>query len=374
MESIRVDTQAERDALADLLNAHRHEIERRWMARVKTMLGRHQLPEPELRDSVPDYIEALVRALRVVDDRALEERGGGEWDQIARQHAITRVRLGFDVDEVLREFNILRQEILAVLGERTTLTQGQIERIVDLISGAVSASVKSYVESRDYQSRREQAEHVGFLTHELRNPLTTATAAAGQIRRWASALPEVTRPIELLEKNLKRLRELIDKALLTQRFEAQAVEVAFESVRLGDLVEEGIRAAQATASGKGVELEVSHDPEILLYVDRLLAVSAIQNLVDNAAKFTDRGKIELTVEDRPDEVVVHVRDGCDGLSPEELRTIFEPFKRGHRGKSGTGLGLAIARHAVEAHGKRIQAESVGSFGCHFWFALPKARH
>ena len=67
--------------------------------------------------------------------------------------------------------------------------------------------------------------------------------------------------------------------------------------------------------------------------------------------------------------------GLDLLSAEELKTIFDPFRRGaHKGQPGTGLGLAIARRAVEAQGGRIAAESNTERGCHFWFTLPKARH
>jgi signal transduction histidine kinase len=69
-----------------------------------------------------------------------------------------------------------------------------------------------------------------------------------------------------------------------------------------------------------------------------------------------------------------MRDTCIGISPEELKTIFEPFKRGAAGRlssSGTGLGLAIARRAVRAQGGDMGAESPGHSGCHFWLSLPK---
>ena len=88
-------------------------------------------------------------------------------------------------------------------------------------------------------------------------------------------------------------------------------------------------------------------------------------------KFTDRGRVELKIETNASEVTVHVHDDCDGLSSEELRTVFEPFKRAKSDKAGTGLGLAIARRAVEAQGGRIGAESNGERGCHFWLTLPK---
>jgi signal transduction histidine kinase len=123
-----------------------------------------------------------------------------------------------------------------------------------------------------------------------------------------------------------------------------------------------------------VQLETTYDPQTVLEVDLRLATSAIQNVIDNAVKFTDHGRVTVNVENQPSEVLVHVYDECEGLSPEELATIFEPFKRGHNQKEGSGLGLAIARRAVEAHGKTIHAESTAAHGCHFWFALPKASH
>ena len=78
------------------------------------------------------------------------------------------------------------------------------------------------------------------------------------------------------------------------------------------------------------------------------------------------------MQDRPDELVVDVRDTCPGISPEELRTIFEPFKRGRNAKGGTGLGLAIARRAAEAQGGSISAQSSSHAGCQFSIRLPKA--
>src|SRR5262249_26222523 len=98
----------------------------------------------------------------------------------------------------------------------------------------------------------------------------------------------------------------------------------------------------------------------------------IQNLVENAIKYTDRGAVDVSLRHTDDELVLDVFDTCPGLAPEELRTIFEPFKRGRSDKTGTGLGLAIARRAAEAQGGSIQAESPGPSGCHFSVRLPRS--
>lgn len=97
----------------------------------------------------------------------------------------------------------------------------------------------------------------------------------------------------------------------------------------------------------------------------------MQNIADNAARDTDSGGVEVTVADRPEDVIIHVRDSCHGISKEELRTIFQPFERGSTHMLGTGLCLAIARRSIEARGGSIGAESSGPSGFHFWIQLPK---
>jgi signal transduction histidine kinase len=120
-----------------------------------------------------------------------------------------------------------------------------------------------------------------------------------------------------------------------------------------------------------VQLVVDEGPDCTLTLDRNLTCSAIQNLVDNAVKYTDDGHVDVVVEDQSERWSVHVRDTGPGLSPGELRTIFEPFRRGATSKQGTGLGLAIARRAIEAQGGTIHAESTNA-GSHFWITLPKS--
>lgn len=155
----------------------------------------------------------------------------------------------------------------------------------------------------------------------------------------------------------------------------QAGELAPEprEATLGDLVEEALVGARARAAAEHVQLDVRCDPRLRLRVDPKLTTSAIQNLVDNAIKYGGaHGPVEVWTEASPERVSVHVRDRCGGLSREELRTIFVPFRRGrHRRESGTGLGLSITKQAVEAQGGSVHAESIEG-GCHFWIELPRA--
>ena len=360
-----------RDALADAILRRLDDIDQQWLDRVAASVQRDDVTPSELRDAMPAYLSRLAGGLRRAD--TAQAGGTSSWKEVAREHAETRVRLGFDIDQLVEEFIVLRQVIFRVLVEDGVLVDvDQASSIAELIEGAIAAAVKSYVESRDFELRKQSAEHIGFLTHELRNPLTTAMLGATRLRQTLVLSPEQTRMFDLVERNQRRLAELIDGVLLVER-NAHAMRPKRESVALSALIDEPIAAAKVNAEAKGIHLETHFDPDLVVQVDPELATSAFENVVMNAIKYTDEGDVHVDVEDGPSEVIVHVRDSCAGLSPEELRTIFEPFRRGHHGKAGSGLGLAIARRALESQGGSIHAESGGGHGCHFWLTLPKPR-
>jgi signal transduction histidine kinase len=163
---------------------------------------------------------------------------------------------------------------------------GQAERLTSLIEGALRAAVKIYVDHRDWEARQQQAKHIGFLTHELRNPLTTIMMSAGKLRKLGQ--PELERLIEPLERSAHRLSSLVEQTLLAQRLEVHEVESHPQQIALGELLGPIVKAASERAAPKGVQIDARYDPNTMLEVDFTLATSAVQNVVDNAAKFTDK--------------------------------------------------------------------------------------
>jgi signal transduction histidine kinase len=376
MTSVPNDTErSRRVVLAEAIERRLQDIERRWLDRVKREVARsdHHVTATDLRDAIGAYLEGLAHALR--GGESIEAGGTSAWAEVAREHALTRVRLGFDVEQLIREFILLRRVLFEVAREEQAIANDRHgERLADLIDAAIATSVKSYTESRDHAARRVQAEHIGFLTHELRNPLSTATMACARLRKKPELVAAAGDTLDMLDRSLNRLSGHIDALLLTQRLDANEVESRPTVTRLGPILADATRAAALEASQKGIELASRYDPDIELHIDSGLTTSALQNVVDNAVKFTDRGRVEVVTENLADRVLIHVYDNCDGLSDEELKTIFEPFKRAHSEKPGTGLGLAIARRALEAQGGEIGAESRADRGCHFWLTLPKPQH
>ncbi len=363
----------QRHRLADLIAARAEEIERRWLERVEARLHGHAVSSTELRNSMDEYLARLADGLR---RRGTVEAGGSSsWDNVAREHAETRVRLGFDIDQLVHEFIVLRQVLFEMIDEEHAelVDARQQARLADLIEGAIAAAVKSYVTSRDYEARKREAEHVGFITHELRNPLTTVVLGVHQLRREPSEGPRREQTLDLIERNLRRISELIEGVLVVERG-AHGLKPQPTTITLGELLEQPVSAAKLAADTKGLRIVTKFGPDVVLHVDPKLSASAIDNVVQNAIKFTDRGEVEIAAEENQNEVVVHVRDTGPGISEENLATIFEPFRRGTATKPGSGLGLAIARRAVEAQGGTIHAESDGKNGTHFYLKLPKAPH
>src|SRR5579871_12060 len=356
-----------RQLLRRIIEAHREEIERRWLERVRCDVAKSPGVElTELRNAMPLYIAELTNVL-LNGAESLDHRAGSAWSTVAREHGITRVRIGFDISQLVHEFIVLRQTIKEIGRESAPAFLEAEALLPEIIEPAIALAVQAYVEARDYEARRAEAAHIGFLTHELRNPLAAARLAAAHIR--CAGPDQQTASLDRLDRALASLDGLIESVLLTEKLEAGAVRAEPTEIPFAQLMGP-VEALRAQAEAKGLRFRTEYPSEGVVKVDAKLTQSAINNLAENAVKYTDAGGVEVALAVDGSELAVDVRDTCGGLSAEELHTLFEPFKRGHTDKTGTGLGLAIARRAIEAQGGRIEAESPGDGGCHFSIRLP----
>jgi len=163
----------DRVRLKQAIEEHRGEIERRWLERIQLdILKTPGVELTQLRDGMPDYLVELAKALK--DDASssagLEERGESAWSKVAREHGITRVRIGFDISQLVHEFVVLRR-VIEEVAQRYEPGFGRAERpLTELLDSAIGVAVQAYVDARDLEARRAQAANVGFLIHEVRQP------------------------------------------------------------------------------------------------------------------------------------------------------------------------------------------------------------
>jgi signal transduction histidine kinase len=243
------------------------------------------------------------------------------------------------------------------------------EKVWESMEFATAASLKSYMEAHDRAVRKAQAEQVGFIVHELRGPLAAAAMSAEVLRRMGVPSKQHLQTLDRLHLNFQRASRLTEELLHVGYLESGRATCRLLDTTIGriidDLVEDGRQAAQA----KGCMLSADYDPALRVVADSELTRKAVESLLDNAVKYTDRGSIRLVVTQTCTGTSIHVRDSCMGIPEDELAVIFEPFRRGNNGKPGTGLGLTIARRAMEAQAGSLSAESVNGGGCHFWITL-----
>jgi len=155
-----------RERLRAIIENQREEIEQLWLERVqRDIVKTPGLELTQLRDGMPDYLIALSKALRGSKStgESLGERGESAWVQVARDHGITRVRIGFDITQLIHEFVVLRRVISEVAKKYDPELVGAEPLLTELLDSAITVAVQAYVDARDYEARRTQAANIAFL-------------------------------------------------------------------------------------------------------------------------------------------------------------------------------------------------------------------
>ncbi|MBI2877172.1 MAG: HAMP domain-containing protein [Candidatus Tectomicrobia bacterium] len=227
-----------------------------------------------------------------------------------------------------------------------------------------------------------KADFLSNVSHTLRTPLASITAATGLI------LEEVTGTISDSQRRLFQIIEQECKILLGQigglldlsKMEAGMMSLYRQPERIGEMLEEVAHEVEPLARSKRQTLELSLEAGLpTVPLDRHHLRQALLNLLNNAVKFSPEGEsIVISARLMDSEslpcLLVSISDRGDGIPEEDLERIFDKFyqSRSHPAlsKKGTGLGLPIARHIVEAHGGKIWAESELGQGSTFYLTLP----
>jgi signal transduction histidine kinase len=217
------------------------------------------------------------------------------------------------------------------------------------------------------------------MSHELRTPLNAILGYAELIldNIYGEPSDKVRTVIERVHANGKHLLGLINDVLDLSKIEAGELALSISDYSMAELVNTVTQATESLAAEKGLVL-AADVPEGLPVGrgDERRIAQVLLNLVGNAIKFTDSGRVEIRVAAENGAFEVAVADSGPGIAPEDQERIFGEFQQvdssSTREKGGTGLGLSIARRIVEMHGGRIWVESALGSGATFRFTLPVA--
>jgi signal transduction histidine kinase len=349
--------------LAGLLKARRDELIDHWLRATRRENTADPLPRAELVDRIPIFIDELILALHP-DALPLPSLG-----ETAVEHGAQRFGLGFNVAEVIREYGILHRAILDLAtASAVTIQLGEHHLISRWLNAGIASAISQYVSERDAELHRSASEHLGFIAHEIRNPLSSARMAFDLLTRGDAV--HAKRASELLGRNLRRVADVIDNAL-NQASLKMGLVPRLSRIPLLPFLEEIDLDASAEAGAKDITVVVDGAADLTIEADARLLRSAVSNLLYNAIKFSRPGStVVLRGSSAPGEVTIEVADGCGGLPPGRAEELFVPLVQRGNDHSGFGLGLAIAMQAAEAHNGSIRVRDVPGVGCIFTVNLP----
>ncbi len=250
----------------------------------------------------------------------------------------------------------------------------------DLAHRAAIAIENATLVSTLKDADRRKDEFLAMLAHELRNPLAPIRNAAHIVRARAPQTPELTWATQVIERQVHQMTRLVDDLLDVSRINSGKIRLHPERITMESVIDDVVETSQPQISGQGHRLEVMKPGEpTYVNADPVRLGQILFNLLDNAAKYTERGgQISLVLTADAEWAEVRVSDTGVGIAKEMLTRIFEMFTQLDRSldrtQGGLGIGLMLVRRLVEMHGGTVYALSEGAGrGSEFVVRLPRAQ-
>ncbi|PIQ88624.1 MAG: hypothetical protein COV72_07375 [Candidatus Omnitrophica bacterium CG11_big_fil_rev_8_21_14_0_20_42_13] len=242
---------------------------------------------------------------------------------------------------------------------------------------ATDISKQKEAEEKIREALRIKSEFISTVSHELRTPLTSIKEGISIVFDEAAGTINAEQRdfLDMAKRNVDRLARLINDVLDFQKIDSGKMRFDMRENDLNESIKEAKETMEPLVKEKGLDFVLDLDdamPRIRFDKDRIAQVLA--NIISNAIKFTEQGRITLT--SKKEENFVHVRiiDTGPGISEKYMPRLFARFEQLHYGKDrktgGTGLGLAISKEIIERHRGKIWAESEMGKGTAFNFILP----
>jgi len=328
--------------------------------RIPVMVPSPTVPEPLSRDLLA---RAQIASMHVVP-LMLEGHGRGALAFGSRTHDLPNEGLIAFARAIGTQITMSLALIRAF--ERRKLTEAANDELERRVNERTQELERSAQRNRDT---------LAFVSHDLRNPLSTIRLGAALLESEATAkgiAAKDTRIVERISRAAKQMQTLIDGLLDVASIEDGSFSLALQNLSVRGIFNDAIELYGPIAASKAIDLEITSAYEGWVSGDPDRIQQVLSNLIGNAIKFSPTGtRITLRSHRVGGACEISVSDmGC-GIQTEHLERVFDRYWHlSSAGRRGTGLGLAIAKGIVEAHGGRISVESVLGKGSCFRFTLP----
>ncbi len=302
-------------------------------------------------------------------------------EDLAAVEAAVRVSAA-TMSPLITEFRIIRPDgtmrWIATQGRVFAGETGTPDRIVGV---NIDITSRKKAEEALKEADRRKDDFLAMLGHELRNPLGVINTSVELLRWEAPADSTLAEVREMMERQVAHMSRLLDDLLEISRINRGKIHLKREPCNLAQTVRRTAEDFRQRLEGTGLELVVDvPDRPLWIMGDHTRLVQTVENLLQNARKFTEIGgqvTVQL-IQSSDSAAVLKVQDTGMGMEPDVLAHAFEPFSQSDRGLDrrggGLGLGLALVKGLVELHGGTVTAYSKGKgCGSEFVITLPLAQ-
>ncbi|MCK4670370.1 MAG: GAF domain-containing protein [Nanoarchaeota archaeon] len=221
---------------------------------------------------------------------------------------------------------------------------------------------------------KQRNEFMGYVSHELRTPLTSLIGYSKLILSGGVKGKQLEESVKIIHKEALRLKNMLDDYLDLTKMEAGKVQMKQKPTDLYFLVDNVIQIMLPQAKQKNLIMILTGQKVKDINIDQDKIKQALLNLISNAIKFTQKGKVAINLKDFDDHVEIHIKDTGIGIAKEDFDKVFDKFNQiqhDFHTEKGSGLGIPITKQIVESHGGKIWFDSQLGIGSTFSFSLPK---
>ncbi|MFN9667678.1 MAG: sensor histidine kinase [Pseudanabaena sp.] len=223
--------------------------------------------------------------------------------------------------------------------------------------------LKHSIAERDRIDRHRQ-DFVSRLTHDLRTPLVAADRMLGLLQDGVlgEISPQIGEALTIMGRSNRNLLEMVNKLLDVYRYESGSKTINLQPLNVQELLEQVVEELKPIAISKNLALTADLEQTATVKGDRLELLRVFNNLIGNALKFTEEGKVHVSLklaqnEAHQSEAIIAITDTGAGIPIDEQPFLFQRFRQGNHQKQGSGLGLYLSHYIISAHDGKILVKS-----------------
>jgi two-component system, OmpR family, phosphate regulon sensor histidine kinase PhoR len=357
-----------------LIREHQHILLGRWRRQVRQLPSAQGLDTPTLNDHMPFLINELADALESQPDELAKD---ALLQGSPPAHGRQRLHDGFNVEEVVSEYNVLRSCVHDLAEEHGIVIHGNDLRVVNrIIDEAIGLAVQTYATQLSLEIKKHRDEHIAFVAHDLRTPLQAVALTARIIERTLTSPgsgDRVEKLLAVLRRNVEQLeKSVIDVVKTNGGSSSTDQKLERRELDLWPLVETIVGDLQPVISASSVELVNDVPADLRVFADAGLLMHALENSIAFAVNSAPRGVVRVeAIDDAGSGVMCRVQHNGPHLSSQAISALFDGADSCEHAESDLGLNLALVKQVIDAHHGEIRAHSSDGQGVTIEFLLPR---